>query len=75
MTCYCLHFIQTDVMNDVDDVEETTAMLEERIGSLEEEHLLLLLRLSALEDVVTNLENITNIRVTDLESDVQGIVI
>ena len=33
------------MMNDVDNVEETAVMLEERIGSLEEENSLLMLRL------------------------------
>ena len=50
-------------------------LLEERIGSLEEKNSILLLRLGALEDVVTVLENTVNIleNVTmDLGSDVQG---
>ena len=53
-------------MNGVDDVEDTTVMLEERVGSLEEENSLLLLRLGAmenamavLEDTVILLENVT----------------
>ena len=61
-------------MNNIEDVEDTTVMLEERIGSLEEENSLLLLRLSALENKVEASDNAKNIRVTDLESDMQGIV-
>ena len=48
-------------------------MLEERIGVLEEENSLLLIRLSQLESVVDQLENVTivtDVRLDGVETDV-----
>ena len=41
----------------VDEVEDSTFALEERIGSLEEQNSLLLARLNVLESTVSNVES------------------
>ena len=69
-------------MNDVDDIEDISIMLEERIGVLEEENSVLVMRLSVLEEAFSQLENTLydleneiNIRFDDVETDVQGQII
>ena len=64
--------MDADVIESVDEVEDSTVMLEQRIGSLEEENSLLRTRLNLLENALNVLENSTDNRFTDVETSVQG---
>lgn len=61
-----------EVINDIDDTEDSTVMLEERIGSLEDENSPLLARLTIMEEALKLLENVTNIWFDELQTDLQG---
>ena len=61
------------MLNEIDDVEDNTVLLEQRIGVLEEENSLLLMRVDVLENALSVLENITVEQLTILSSNMTGI--
>ena len=61
------------MLNEIDDVEDNTVLLEQRIGVLEEENSLLLLRLEVLENALSVLESITLEQLTLLSNNITGI--
>ena len=61
-----------DVIESVDEVEDSTVILEQRIGLLEKKNSLLRTRLNLLENALNVLENSTDNRFTDVETSVQG---
>ena len=60
------------MLNEIDDVEDNSLLLEQRIGVLEEENSLLLLRLDVLENALSVLENITLEQLTILSGNITG---
>ena len=52
--------MDVDVIESVDEVEDSNVILEQRIGSLEEENSLLRTRLNLLESALSVLQNTTD---------------